>query len=147
MTTRAQRKRTTKKTPKRTTKQRAPRAKSNGKGPVFVDGYLHLSPFDLARYELAQGKVANTAQAIALKKHEADEETRNYKARMQQKANEMAQLAQTLKVVEDELRAMQTELQAAYGLDFSKVAYDDQSGKLTVLDEGPILKADWKPPK
>jgi hypothetical protein len=102
-------------------------------GPVIVDGYMHFSQFDLTRYELAQAKVVNAAQADRLKRAEGEQARRNYEDTIRKLNDELALVVATGKVAESELRALQKELEELYQLDFSQVTYDDRTGKISVL--------------
>lgn len=102
-------------------------------GPVLVDGYMHFSPFDLTRYELAQAKVLNAAQADRLKRSEGEQARRVYEDTIRKLNEELSVIVAAGKVAESELRALQNELEESYKLDFSQVTYDDRTGKISVL--------------
>jgi hypothetical protein len=102
-------------------------------GPMIIDGYLHFSPYDLARLELAQAKVVNATQADKLKRAEGDQARRVYEDTIRKLNDELAYILAAGKVAESELRALQKEFEAAYKLDFTQVTYDDKTGKISVL--------------
>ena len=125
-------------------------------GPVLVDGFLHFSPYDLARYELAQAKVLNSLQAIGLKKAEVDRTRRDYEDNLRQlnrdfgersrQLNDDTQVVSQVSVrAEQELLALQQELQVSYNLDFSKISYDDVTGKISVFEDPPNQNTDLEP--
>lgn len=102
-------------------------------GPVTIDGYLHFSPFDLARYELAQAKVINIGQATSLKRAEAEQARRHYEDTIRKLNDELLAIMAASKVAESDLKSLQKELEELYKLDFSQVTYDDKTGKISVL--------------
>lgn len=104
-------------------------------GPVYVDGFLHFSPFDLTRYELAQARVLNALQAIGLKKAEMDQAKREFEDKARRLNAEMQAVGTHSQGVQDELKVLQRELESLYQLDFSNVSYDNMSGKISVLGE------------
>lgn len=124
---------TKKTTVKKTTSKVAHVNNPSGKGPVIQDGFLHFGPFDLAQYELAQAKVLNALQAIGLKKAEADRARRTYEDAIRKINDELQLITQSSNKAEVELRSLQEELQGVYKLDFTQVAYDDVTGKISVL--------------
>jgi hypothetical protein len=99
-------------------------------GPVMVDGFKHLSPFDLVRYELAQMKIVAALQAVGLKKAESDQIRRDFESRMRDVQHDVGVLQGELKSLETTLRVLQEELAQLYGLDFAQVTYDDVSGRI-----------------
>lgn len=102
-------------------------------GPVIIEGYLHFSPFDLARYELAQAKVINTGQASSLKRAEGDQARRHYEDTIRRLNDELIAIMAAGKLAEADLLALQKELECLYKLDFTQVTYDDKTGKISVL--------------
>jgi hypothetical protein len=104
-------------------------------GPVYVDGFLHFSPFDLTRFELAQAKVLNALQAIGLKKADIDQAKREFEDRVRKVNEDMQHLVLNSRKAEQELKTLHEELQGLYQLDFSQVTYDDVSGRISVLGE------------
>jgi hypothetical protein len=135
----------TRKTKKKRTK--TSNGKSNGKltGPVRADGDLYFSPEDLNRYELAQYKLANTMQGIRLKKGEAEEFKKKAEAQLGQiqvQAMQLTKLAEQQKVA---LKNIQDDLTKTYGVDFSKVTYDDESGRITIPPEDTPPKEEAAP--
>lgn len=114
-----------------------------GSGPIIVDGFLHFSPLDLARYELAQAKVLNALQSIGLKRSELETARRQFEDRSRAISAELEQIVAISRKNESELMGLQSELQTTYGLDFKQVAYDDVSGKITVLGS-PVTEDDFK---
>jgi hypothetical protein len=115
-------------------------------GPREIDGDTYFSPYDLARYELAQIKVENSYMAIALKRAATEKAKYEYEAallkakevyeaNLRQNNEEVAQLLGISKNLENLLRTLQAELAASYKINLSKISYDDQTGKITVLEE------------
>lgn len=101
-------------------------------GPVIVEGVMHLSPFDLTRYELAQHKVTGALQALGMKQRDIELAKRDFEARLAAMGNEATELMQVSQRQQQDLLALQNELAALYSLDFSQVTYDDVSGKIFV---------------
>jgi hypothetical protein len=116
---------------------RAPKKKKSAEtgGPVLVDGFLHFSQVDLLRYELAQAQVLNALQGIGLKKSELERLRVAHEERQRSGQAEVSELTSFARARELELQALQRELEKSYGLDFTRVTYDDVSGKLMVLGE------------
>lgn len=104
-------------------------------GPIYVDEALHFSPNDLVRFELAQHKMANSLQSIALKRAEIVQ----FRSEMSQRArsldSDLAQLMTISKSIEEAFLAYRAELEKQYKVDFSKTSYDDASGRINVLEE------------
>lgn len=116
--------------------------KAPGVGPVVIDGFLHFSPLDLTRYELAQAKVLNALQAIGLQKAKVEETKRNFEDHIRRLNEEMQGIVQLSAKCECDLRALQAELQELYKLDFSQITYDDVSGKISFLGS-PVSEDDF----
>lgn len=104
-------------------------------GPVYVEGNLHFSAYDLLRHELAQAKLLNALQAVGLKQREATAARAEFEERMRVFSADLLALQGVARQQEAALRALQAELSADYGLDVSKVTYDDQSGRIYPLGE------------
>jgi len=118
-------------------KKKPPKIASDG--PSIIDGFLHFGKEDLLRYELAQAKVLNALQAIGLKRSELDRARVDFTERMRAGHAEVQELSNYSAAREGELRDLQKELATSYGLDLSKVTYDDVSGKIMMLGE-PVRK-------
>jgi hypothetical protein len=104
-------------------------------GPLVVDGELYFSPLDLARYELAQYKVANTVHSLNLHRAQIDRIQRKAEEDVRNINMQIVQLQSTLKSQEQELVAMQKDLAALYGIEMSAITYDDKTGRLLVEDD------------
>jgi homogentisate 1,2-dioxygenase len=146
---------TKKRTPKKVTKKKTARRAVNQRnfsfdGPVYNDGVMHLSPMDLMKFELAQAKAANLAQAHVLKKQEMAEQQRQFNERMHRLRQESSQLQVASKDAAGALAVARKELSEAYNMDLERIIYDDQSGKIHVLhEEGeptPLLEGVEPPP-
>lgn len=117
----------------------ATRKKKEKVGRVDEEGHLCFAREDLMRYELAQARLLNSMQAIRLKKYEIEDKRREMTQALQRMGTEVTGLRVTLKQHEEELRMLQDELGKAYGVDLSKVSYDDVTGRIT-LDGEPVLR-------
>lgn len=99
-------------------------------GPAVINGEAHFSPEDLQAYELAQYKVLNAKQAVQLKVHEIEE----YQRKANFKLAQMQALLKQVQAYEKQYRDRLVELQAAitkkYGVDLSKITYDDETGRI-----------------
>lgn len=104
-------------------------------GPVIVEGCKHLSPYDLARYELAQSRVVAANQALGLKILLTEKTKREAEAQLLKMQAEQDGIRTEMNLRQTALQELQTELAGLYGLDFQVVSYDDQSGKLYVQGE------------
>jgi hypothetical protein len=107
-------------------------------GPRFVEGFLHFSPYDLVRYELAQSKVVSSLQAIGLNRAKVEASRRVYEDQLRALDVEVRGLVEESQRCENTLRGLQEELGKTYKIDLSKITYDDLSGKITILD--PLAK-------
>jgi len=108
---------------------------TNGAGPVVIDGMLHFSPYDFARFELVQHKVANLRQGIALKRSEQITLQHGYEVTMRKLREEEVQIEALLRVREQEWKQLRDELQVLYKLNFDDLTYDDITGLLKVHGE------------
>jgi hypothetical protein len=105
-------------------------------GPDFHDGEPHFSPFDLARFELAQDRVVIIQQAIELRRRDAEEADRLHREKMHGIAIETAKLRALKERRDQELRALRAELSTLYDLDLARITYDDETGRIRHLPEG-----------
>lgn len=110
---------------------------SNGlvKGPVTVDGCVHLSESDLLRYELLQARVIQGYQVLQIKKSEIDRLKREAEERIRVLNVEILNTTSETKSQEEELRSFQAELAKKYGLDPKEISYDDKTGKIFLKGE------------
>ena len=115
--------------------KKPPKKTRGADGPTFVDGFLHFGKEDLLRYELAQAKVLNALQAIGLKRSELEKSRLDFTERARVGHAEIQDLLRFSSAREAELRHLQKELEATYGLDLSKATYDDVRGKIMMLGE------------
>lgn len=105
-----------------------------GKGPVWIDGQLYMSPFDLTRYNLAEARLANAGAMRALKRLEFERETQKHNKVMDQLlADEVRQ--------RDTMLMLRKEIAELYPVSFdsSNLTFDNETGRL-MLDGAPILK-------
>jgi hypothetical protein len=108
-------------------------------GPVVDDeGTLAFSAADLAKYELAQYKVANLAQGIALKKSDLVTLEIKFKETVYKMQMDIAGLSAQSKIAQADLLSIQTDLARVYEVDLGKVSYDDTSGK--IFQDGEPLR-------
>lgn len=137
---------------KKTTKKKAKKAKArkastkkakssrkNGSVPYYdADGMLCLTKDDLTRYELAQYRVANDAQAIKLKRNEIEQVKVGAAQRVHQLTADVATLTTAQQLHVKELKEVQDEIGGLYGIDMSKMSYDDATGRIYLNGE-PVL--------
>jgi hypothetical protein len=109
-------------------------------GPVIVDGLVHFSPYDLARFELVQHKVANMRQALLLKRSEQLTLQHGYEVTSRKLREEEVQIEALLRVKEQEWKQLRDELQGLYKLNFDELTYDDTTGLLKVHGELVLSK-------
>lgn len=107
-----------------------PRVRPPQVGPVDVEGAVHFSPYDLARYEAAQGRVANAAQAVLLQRATIEARKREHQEWLRTAQDELVRLASDVNEKQGAMRALQAEMEVLYGLDFASVTYDDNTGRL-----------------
>lgn len=104
-------------------------------GPVYDGGFLHFSPFDLTRYELAQQRVMGALQAVGLKNAAIELRKRAFEEELRTLSADAGVLVQEAQKQQQGLLNLQQELAGIYELDFSKVTYDDISGRIFLLGE------------
>lgn len=110
-----------------------PRGAGNFRGPeTRGDEGLYLAREDLLFIELRQAKVTNTLQAIALRRVENERLLRRHEQERNAAQAEMALLVDAGMQEEARIKTMWAELSEAYGLDFTQVSYDDETGRITV---------------
>lgn len=114
------------------TESDAPAERGEWHGPALVDGQVHLSPADLTRLDLLQTK-AELAQA---KFRIGESERRLAEA---QWAEAQRRFQATMKTLDDAVRSASTKLAesrvslaAAYGFDWAKASFDDETGQVFV---------------
>lgn len=116
------------------------------KGPVWIDGYLHMSLYDLNRYMHFYLAVNNAQQAMALKRSAIEETKRNANDRIAGLTREAAQLDVDMKRYSEKFRSLIVELTNLYDIPFEDVVIDDDTGRISVPDkdeEGRIV--DYSP--
>jgi hypothetical protein len=118
--------------------EKAPK-KSNGKlelaGPVHDGDELYFSEEDLSRYELAQYKLANTMQGVLLKKHEMEDFRKKSEMQLGQMQVQIVQLTKMSEKQKNELEALQSALAELYEVDFSKITYDEETGRIQLSSD------------
>jgi len=94
------------------------------------DGSTYFTDEDLNLYELCQYKLRSALQATRLKQNEADE----YQRKANQKLAQLQLQKKQLDVEVERHRKKLVELQQAitekYGVDLSRVTYDDETGRI-----------------
>lgn len=120
-------------------KAKAKKAAKPTAGRVNEDGHLCFEKLDLLRYELARHRVVNDSQAIRLKKAEIDAAKRELAQAIQRLSTEVTALKMSQREREKELKALQDELGGSYGIDLSKMSYDDMTGRI-YLDGEPVVR-------
>lgn len=118
--------------------------KHPGAGPVIdEEGIMYFSGYDLARYELRQERILSAGQAINLKKAEMEAIKREFAARSTAINLDLGRLNSEFKQRKSSLLALQRELSDLYGIeDFSRVTYDDETGRINDIEydeEGEIV--------
>jgi hypothetical protein len=82
-----------------------------------------------------QATVANAVQAIALRRRETEAMKLRHEQEVHVAKIELAALVELRQGLEKSVAKMWSDMGAVYGLDFAKVSYDDETGKLIVLHE------------
>lgn len=101
-------------------------------GPVFVDGLLYFSPYDLARYQLAEHKLANCLQGVRLKRFELAEETVRHNTAVKVMQYDINSLTAEAANLQNALTALRDDLQVHYPIRFDEISYDDVTGRITI---------------
>ena len=103
------------------------------KGPESRgDGSVYLAREDLLLIELRQSKTMAALQAIALRRNATEKMIQRHEQERHSAHVEALALVEHGKAEEAKVAVMWTELQAVYGLDFTQVSYDDETGKIIV---------------
>lgn len=105
-----------------------------GKGPIWVDDSMYFSPFDLARYNLAEMRVIHANNELHLKQMEMEKAVQRFNKMMEQLKHAEAQR-------KAELVQLRSELEVLYPISFNdpKLTFDADTGRL-MHDGAPILK-------
>ena len=149
---------TRKKKTKVSAKSTKPASKGNGSkdpsaknplgltGPIIDDetGVKSFSKADLSMYELAQYKLANMTQSVRLKQIDIDNYRREAEKHLTQLQSQKEHLRIEAKKQGDALVTMQNAITKQYGVDLSKISYDDETGKINLPDE-PATTAAGQP--
>lgn len=108
------------------------------KGPVSVDGQMHMSEQDLFHFELAQERVQSVMQQIQLNTLRAADIKRQAEEQVRVLTSNNNQLAAIKMMREKELACVREAMYKAYNmLDWTKVSYDDKTGKI-FIDNQPL---------
>jgi hypothetical protein len=112
-------------------------------GPVVDEetGEKYFSKADLAMYELAQYKLANMTQGVRLKQIEVDKRRKEAEAELRQLQSQKEHLRISAQKQSAELVKVQNAITDRYGVDLSKISYDDETGKIHVPEEQPTEAA------
>jgi hypothetical protein len=119
-------------------------------GPVVDDetGAKCFSKADLSMYELAQYKLANMTQGVRLKQIEIDRKKKEAEAELRQLQSQKEHLRISAQKHSAELVNIQNAITDKYGVDLSKISYDDETGLIHVpeeLSEEPTTEAAGQP--
>ena len=114
-------------------------------GPVVDDetGGKSFTKNDIMILELSQHKVVNATQAARLKKHEVDDYQRTANQKLASLQSIKIHLEGVARQREEEHRALQAAISKKYGIDLSKITYDDETGRIT---EPPPQETSPEPP-
>jgi vacuolar-type H+-ATPase subunit I/STV1 len=105
------------------------------KEPSDNDGDLYFSDTDLLRLQLMQHKLQGAAQAVQLKLYEITEFRRHIELRAQTLDQQLKQLQEDQRAVESKYREFQDEIREKYGVGLDEISYDDETGKITLLEK------------
>ena len=109
-------------------------------GPVIDDetGEKSFSREDLLLYELVQLKFQHAAQAARLKQVDVEAYQKAANQKLISMQSEQEQLKQFTKKNGERLTRLQEVLASRYGVDFSKITYDDETGRITEPPPDPV---------
>ena len=123
---------------------------ARGARSVLIEGDKHLTPLDLARFNLAQVNVRIALQAVGLRDLEIknaqlqfDRHVDEFKKSMHQATREREQLVQFGHAEQTAMLELQKEFEVAYDIDFAQpLSYDDKTGRLVALavPANPVIK-------
>jgi len=96
---------------------------------------LYFSEMDLVKLQLMQQKLQSAAQAVQLKMYEMAEFKRHIELRAQKLDHELRQLQEDKREVEEKYKQFQDYVKEQYGFGLDEISYDDETGKITLLDK------------
>lgn len=114
------------------------KAKASKKVPapiIVKDEARYLSKEHLLRCELAQAKVESAANAVSAHEMRINEFRREYEARAHSAQLQLQTLRANLEAQVKSTEALWAEMGSIYGLDFRSVSYDDETGKINILQK------------
>ena len=104
-------------------------------GPNYDGEDIYFSPHDLSRFELAQARVTMLEQEVKLEQAGMHRAEQAHAHAMQAAKNRVVSIVTERNKRAQELIALRGELEKLYGLDLSKCAYDDTTGRIRILPE------------
>lgn len=101
------------------------------RGPETRDGGMYMAREDLLQVMLTDARALNAIQAVALHKVRMGEMARRHEAERQSAELAMASLTSDAQRLENMNKIMWLEASSAYGVDFTRATYDDETGRIT----------------
>ena len=103
-------------------------------GPVRDGPDFSFSTKDLFRFELKQYKLKAAVQDVQIKKQELTDFERQVTTRRQMLGGQLEDLVKNADRLNMELQNLKHDIQIAYKIDLQKTSYDDETGKITILE-------------
>lgn len=97
-----------------------------------VDEHIYMSKDDLAEYVLAQQKVIIAQMSVRLLQYETLEFQRSVEQRSNQLNSKLKAARDELQSFGENLKSLQGKLGKKYNVDFNKITYDDETGRITI---------------
>lgn len=101
--------------------------------PRNVDGVKHFSRADMMELQLAEARTELARYAASAKLTEAQEFQKAAQKRLEELSRDAESASKMVTTRAEALQELHVELGQAYGVDLKKIAYDDVTGKITVL--------------
>lgn len=110
-------------------------SKFQWRGPEKRDGSIYLSREDLLFVGLTEAKAINALQAVSIHKSFLKAQAERHEQERHAAELEMARLTADAARLEQLNKRMWADVGQAYKIDFSQATYDDETGRITLLEE------------
>lgn len=106
------------------------------RGPEERAGHMHMHREDMLLCNFLQSKAVASVQAVAIRKHETAAMALRHARELHAAQTELLFLVEHCKDQEARVAGMWADMSAVYGVDFSQASYDDETGKIVVINNG-----------
>ena len=108
------------------------------RGPEERAGHMHMHREDMLLCNFLQSKAVAAVQAVAIRKHETAAMALRHARELHAAQTELLFLVEHCKEQEVKVAGMWADMGEVYGIDFSQASYDDETGKIIVINNGAI---------